>query len=80
MKHEPDMKDRMDHLGDKAENKFDQAKGWMKEKWGWLTDNDFLEMEGKAEQIKAKVKDHYGDAKWEAEYNEFTRQFPEYDE
>ncbi|HHT20713.1 MAG TPA: CsbD family protein [Tissierellia bacterium] len=65
-------------MGDKVENKFDQAKGWMKEKWGWLTDDDFLEMEGKAEKIKAKVKDHYGDAKWEAEYDEFTREYPEY--
>lgn len=56
---------------------FSQARGWIKEKWGWLTDNDLLEMEGKTEKLLAKIQDHYGD-RWEDEYNQFTREFPQY--
>jgi uncharacterized protein YjbJ (UPF0337 family) len=50
----------------------------MKEKWGWLTDDDLMEIKGKVEQIKAKFKDHYGDAKWEAEFERFRDEYPEY--
>lgn len=73
------VKDTLDHLGDKAESKLEQAKGWMKEQWGWLTDDELKQMEGKAEQIKAKVKEHFGDAKWEAEYQKFKDAHPDFD-
>lgn len=65
-------------LGDKIENKWDQAKGWMKEKWGWLTDNDFLELEGNKQKIQAKIRDHFGEEKWEEEYKSFIDEYPEY--
>lgn len=78
MINKPDLKDHAEHMGDKVENKIDQAKGWMKEKWGWLTDDDLMEIKGKVEQIKAKFKDHYGDAKWEAEFERFRDEYPEY--
>lgn len=74
------LRDTVEHYGDKAENKFDQAKGWIKEKWGWMTDDDLLELEGKTEKIKAKLKDHYGDLKWEAEYQKLVDNYPDFED
>lgn len=67
-----------DHIGNDIGDSFDQAKGWMKEKWGWLTDDDYTEMEGRKEKIQAKVRDHYGDDRWEDEYRKFSDEYPQY--
>src|SRR5699024_1082193 len=57
-------------MGDKIENKMDEAKGSAKENYGKATDNESLEAEGKSDQSKAKVseagekvKDAAGDVK-----------------
>ena len=57
-------------VGDKAENKAQEAKGKVKETVGSATDNDRMQREGKSDQTGAKaknakehVKDAAGDAK-----------------
>lgn len=44
-----------------------QAKGKMKEMWGDLTDNEFLEMQGSAEAMRWKLQEKYWMSKQEAE-------------
>jgi uncharacterized protein YjbJ (UPF0337 family) len=49
--------------GDKAEGKWDQVKGKVKEGVGDATDNPNLEDEGEKDQAKGKAKQAWGDAK-----------------
>ncbi len=44
-----------------------QLKGAAKEKWGDLTDDDLLEIEGKRDKLAGKLQQRYGYAKAEAE-------------
>jgi uncharacterized protein YjbJ (UPF0337 family) len=44
-----------------------QAEGKAKEKWGKLTDNDWMVVKGKREQLVGKVQERYGIAKEAAE-------------
>jgi len=43
------------------------AKGKVKAKWGKLTDDDMKLIEGKSDQLVAKLRERYGYAKDEAE-------------
>jgi uncharacterized protein YjbJ (UPF0337 family) len=49
--------------GDKAEGKWDEVKGKVKEGVGDATDDRDLEDEGKVDQAKGKTKQAWGDAK-----------------
>jgi uncharacterized protein YjbJ (UPF0337 family) len=44
-----------------------QLKGRVKERWGKLTDQDLVAIEGKREQLVGKLQERYGIAKEEAE-------------
>jgi uncharacterized protein YjbJ (UPF0337 family) len=48
---------------DEIKGKLEQAKGWVKDKAGEITDNPDLEVEGEAEQVAGKVRENYGKAK-----------------
>lgn len=52
---------------DQIEGKWDELKGYAKEKWGKLTDNDLTEIRGKAEQLKGKLQQRYGYTKEQVE-------------
>lgn len=44
-----------------------QFKGKAKEKWGKLTDDDMIVIEGKRDQLVGKIQERYGYAKDQAE-------------
>jgi len=44
-----------------------QAKGWIKEQWGKLTDDDLDKIEGQREQLVGKIQERYGKARDEVE-------------
>ena len=48
---------------DEIKGKVEQAKGWVKDKAGEITNNPDLEAEGEAERIAGKVREGYGKAK-----------------
>jgi uncharacterized protein YjbJ (UPF0337 family) len=49
------------------EGKWHEYKGKMKEKWGKLTDNDLMEIDGKREALLGKLQIRYGMAKEKAQ-------------
>jgi uncharacterized protein YjbJ (UPF0337 family) len=49
--------------GDKAEGKWDEVKGKVKEGVGDATEDESLEAEGKKDQLKGQGKQVWGDAK-----------------
>ncbi len=49
--------------GDKAEGKWDEVKGKVKEGVGDATDDESMEAEGKKDQIKGEGKQAWGDLK-----------------
>lgn len=51
----------------KWEGKWDQVKGNLKKKWGKLTDDDLLQVEGDKDRLVGKLKEKYGISKEEAE-------------
>ncbi len=42
------------------EGKWEEIKGNIKKKWGKLTDDDLLEIEGNQQEIYGKLQKHYG--------------------
>jgi uncharacterized protein YjbJ (UPF0337 family) len=48
---------------DRAEGKFDQAKGQVKQGVGDLTDNEQMQGEGKLDEMKGKGEQAWGDIK-----------------
>ena len=48
---------------DEIKGKVEQAKGWVKDKAGEMTNNPDLEAEGEAERITGTVRENYGKAK-----------------
>lgn len=56
--------------------KWEQIKGKFHEKWGKLTDNDWMEAKGNKEKIIGKIKERYGIAREEAQkqYDDFCRE------
>ncbi|HHF7344900.1 MULTISPECIES: CsbD family protein [Legionella] len=49
------------------EGKWEEVKGQLKQKWGKLTDDDLLEIEGNNQEIYGKLRQHYGYTKEEIE-------------
>lgn len=49
------------------EGKWEEVKGKMKRTWGWLTDDDFQQIEGNQQEIFGKLQKHYGYSKEQAE-------------
>lgn len=47
--------------------KWEEVKGQLKQKWGKLTDDDLLEIEGNNQEIYGKLRQHYGYTKEEIE-------------
>lgn len=52
---------------EQIDGKFDQLKAEFKKTWAKLTDNDIMLYQGKRDEFLAKLKEHYGLAKEEAE-------------
>jgi len=48
---------------DRAEGKWKQMKGALKEKWGKLTDDDLAVINGRRDQLEGKIQERYGLAK-----------------
>lgn len=60
---------------DEVTGNWKQLKGKVKEKWGKLTDDDLLAVEGKHEQLAGLIQEKYGYEKEQAqkELDEFTK-------
>ncbi|MBW7984167.1 CsbD family protein [Enterobacillus tribolii] len=52
---------------DQASGNWKQFKGKAKEKWGKLTDDDLMVIEGKRDQLVGKIQERYGYQKEAAE-------------
>jgi len=62
---------------DQIEGKWKQSAGFVKQKWGKLTDDDLTVIAGKKEQLVGKIQERYGIAKEAAQQqvDEFSRSF-----
>jgi len=62
---------------DQIEGKWKQVSGNFREKWGRLTDDDLIAINGRRDQLVGKVQERYGLAKEAAEkqVDEFIRTF-----
>ena len=60
---------------EQVEGNWDQLKGKLREKWGWLTDDDISVAKGKRDQFIGKIQERYGYAKERAEkeVNDFLK-------
>lgn len=54
-------------MSDRTAGTWHQMKGKVKERWGKLTDNDLLQLEGHGEQLAGLLQERYGLAREEAE-------------
>ena len=52
---------------DQVEGNWKQVAGAMKEKWGKLTDDDFVAAKGQAEALAGRLQERYGITKEEAQ-------------
>lgn len=52
---------------DQLRGQWHQIKGKIKEKWGKLTDDDLLAVEGRSEQLVGRLQARYGYTKEQAE-------------
>lgn len=52
---------------DIVKGNLEQVKGKLKEKYGDLTDDEIMQMEGSADQMSGKLQEKYGISKQEAE-------------
>ena len=52
---------------DQIKGKWTEIKGELRSKWGEITDNEFEQTKGNAAAIAGLVRQHYGDAKEDAE-------------
>jgi uncharacterized protein YjbJ (UPF0337 family) len=52
---------------EQVESKWDQLTGSAKENWSKLTDEDFIQISGKREQLAGKLQQAYGISKREAD-------------
>ena len=51
---------------DRISGEWAQARGWIKEQWGRLTDDDLVQIDGRLEQLAGRVQERYGLAREEA--------------
>jgi uncharacterized protein YjbJ (UPF0337 family) len=54
-------------IWEKIKGSWNQTKGAIKEKWGKLTDDDLLEIEGRRDQLIGKLQTRYGISRDQAE-------------
>lgn len=47
---------------DVFKGEWSQLKGWAKEQWGRLTEDDLLEIDGQVDQLAGRLQERYG---WE---------------
>jgi len=52
---------------DQVKGKWKQSMGGAKQKWGKLTDDELMQIEGSRDKLVGKVQEKYGIAKEEAE-------------
>jgi uncharacterized protein YjbJ (UPF0337 family) len=52
---------------DEVSGKWNQFKGYAKERWGKLTDNDLTMIDGKRDRMVGKIQERYGITKEKAE-------------
>lgn len=52
---------------DTLKGQWNQLKGSAKERWGRLTDDEWMETEGNYDQLVGKIQERYGYAREEAE-------------
>jgi len=57
--------DKEESLWGEIEGNWNQLKGKIKEKWGKLTDDDLLYMEGKKDRVVGRLQERYSDMKFE---------------
>lgn len=57
--------------------RWEEIKGVLKQKWGKLTDDNLMEIEGNYERIYGILEQHYGYAKNKAQedFNEIVKKF-----
>ena len=58
--------------------KANEAGDWMKKNWDWMSDEDHADA-GDKENLKEKLKKHYGEDRWEEEYRKFTTEYPDFE-
>ena len=49
-----------DGYDDMLKGQWLQAKGWVREQWGELTDDDIDVVDGRAEQLAGRIQERYG--------------------
>lgn len=52
---------------DQVEGKWQQMKGFVRERWGKLTDDDFDQIAGRRERFLGKLQERYGISREQAE-------------
>lgn len=52
---------------DQIQGEWKQVKGYVKEQWGKLTDDDVTRIEGNFDQLAGKIQERYGVERAEAE-------------
>lgn len=57
--------DREESIWTDIEGNWNQLKGKLKEKWGKLTDDDLIYMEGKRDRVVGRLQERYSDMKFE---------------
>jgi len=57
--------DKEESMWGEIEGNWNQLKGKIKEKWGKLTDDDLLYMEGKKDRVVGRLQERYSDMKFE---------------
>ncbi len=64
---------------DVLKGKWKEIKGGIKEKWGRLTDDDMMQIEGKVDRLSGLLQQRYGYSKEKAEqeYKQFIRRYEE---
>ena len=63
---------------DRAAGNWKQLKGFVKQQWGQLTDDDLTVIEGRRDQLLGRIQERYGLARDEAErqVREFETRYP----
>jgi uncharacterized protein YjbJ (UPF0337 family) len=67
---------------DRMEGNWKQFKGRVKERWGWLTDDQLDVIAGRRDILAGKVQETYGLSKDEVErqIREWEKKYPEFDD
>ena len=63
---EPIMHQENTSLWNQIEGNWKQFRGEVRKAWGWLTDDEFEEIQGRRDVLAGKLQEHYGIAQAEA--------------